>query len=169
MTGKVEVTLTVNGRKFKRMVQPRYLLADFLRHEAGLKGTHIGCEHGVCGACTVLIDGATARSCLHFAVAVQSSEITTVEALSEDDELNALQSAFHENHGLQCGFCTSGFLMTATELLKSCANPSEAEIREALTNNICRCTGYSNIVKSVVAAVEKMKARVSAEKETNHG
>ncbi|CAN7219329.1 (2Fe-2S)-binding protein [Bradyrhizobium sp. LjRoot220] len=169
MTDKVEVILTVNGRKFRRRVQPRYLLADFLRHEAGLKGTHIGCEHGVCGACTILIDGATARSCLHFAIAVQGSEITTVEGLSKGDELNALQTAFHENHGLQCGFCTPGFLMTATELLRSSPNPSETEIREALTNNICRCTGYSNIVKSVVAAVEKIKAGVSAEKEAEHG
>lgn len=158
MTDKVEVTLTVNGRQISRAVQPRYLLADFLRHEAGLKGTHVGCEHGVCGACTVHIDGATARSCLHFAIAVQNSDIRTVESLAEDEKLNALQVAFHENHGLQCGFCTPGFLMTATELLNNNPNPSEQDIREALTNNICRCTGYANIVKSVIAAVKKIKA-----------
>ena len=156
---KTEVELTVNGRTWSRQVEPRYLLADFLRHELGLKGTHIGCEHGVCGACTVMIDGQTARSCLHFAVAVQGSAITTVEGLAGDGDLTPLQQAFHENHALQCGFCTPGFLMTATELLRHNPEPTVAEIQVALTNNICRCTGYTNIVKAVAAAAAKMGAR----------
>ena len=157
MTEKVEVTLRVNGRDMTRMVEPRLLLADFLRHELALKGTHIGCEHGVCGACTVLIDGRTARSCLHFAVAVQGSEISTVESLANGDKLNPIQEAFHRNHALQCGYCTPGFLMTATELLRRNPDPDEATIREALTNNMCRCTGYNNIVKAVAAAARAMR------------
>jgi aerobic-type carbon monoxide dehydrogenase small subunit (CoxS/CutS family) len=158
MSQKVNVRLTVNGKAYERQVEPRYLLADFLRHELGLKGTHIGCEHGVCGACTVMIDGRTARSCLHFAVAVDGAEITTVEGLAGEDKLHPIQQAFHENHALQCGYCTPGFLMTATEFLGRNPNPTTDEIRQALTNNICRCTGYANIVKAVAAAAEKMRA-----------
>jgi aerobic-type carbon monoxide dehydrogenase small subunit (CoxS/CutS family) len=157
MAEKVQVTLKVNGREATRTIEPRLLLADFLRHELSLKGTHIGCEHGVCGACTVLIDGRTARSCLHFAVAVQGSEIATVESLADGDRLNAIQEAFHRNHALQCGYCTPGFLMTTTELLRRNPDPDEAEIREALTNNVCRCTGYNNIVKAVIAAAKTMR------------
>jgi aerobic-type carbon monoxide dehydrogenase small subunit (CoxS/CutS family) len=156
-SGKCDVTLIVNGRSYGRSIEPRYLLADFLRHELDLKGTHIGCEHGVCGACTVLIDGRSARSCLHFAIAVQGSEITTVEGLSQDGQLNELQQAFHVSHALQCGFCTPGFLMTLTEFLRANPDPSEHEIRIALTNNICRCTGYVNIVSAVGRAAERLK------------
>jgi len=157
MAEKVQVTLKVNGREATRAVEPRLLLADFLRHELAHKGTHIGCEHGVCGACTVLIDGRTARSCLHFAVAVQGCEIDTVEGVADGDRLNPIQEAFHRNHALQCGYCTPGFLMTATELLRRNPDPDEAEIREALTNNVCRCTGYHNIVKAVAEAAKAMR------------
>ena len=157
MTGETTtVRLTVNGKLYERAVEPRYLLADFLRHEIGLKGTHIGCEHGVCGACTVLIDGRTARSCLQFAVAVDGAEITTVEGIAGDGPLTVLQQAFHENHALQCGFCTPGFLLTAIELLRRNPRPDRAEIRWALTNNVCRCTGYLNIVKAVADAAERL-------------
>jgi aerobic-type carbon monoxide dehydrogenase small subunit (CoxS/CutS family) len=158
MPEKVTVRLTVNGKAYERQVEPRYLLADFLRHEIGLKGTHIGCEHGVCGACTVMIDGRTARSCLHFAVAVEGCEIATVEGLAGDGALTPIQQAFHEHHALQCGYCTPGFLMTTTEFLQRNPAPSTEEIRQALTNNICRCTGYANIVKAVGAAAEAMRA-----------
>ena len=152
VTESPEVELSINGKVYRRRVEPRILLADFIRHEVGLKGTHIGCEHGVCGACTVMIDGRASRSCLHFAIAVQGSEITTVESLAADGPLTPLQQAFHDNHGLQCGFCTPGFLMTATEFLQKNPHAGDEEIRNALTNNICRCTGYTNIVKSVIAA-----------------
>ena len=158
MTEGVEVTLKVNGRKTTRRVEPRLLLADFLRHELGLKGTHIGCEQGVCGACTVMIDGRTARSCLHFAVAVQGSEIATVEGLAGRDALHPIQEAFHKAHGLQCGYCTPGFLATTVELLARNPDPDDADIRRALTNNICRCTGYANIVKAVRSAAAAMRA-----------
>ncbi len=160
---KVEVRLRVNGKEYSRAVEPRYLLADFLRHEVGLKGTHIGCEHGVCGACTVQIDGRTARSCLHFTVTLEGAEITTVEGLADDDALHPIQQAFHEHHALQCGYCTPGFLMTVQEFLHRNPDPSEDEIRVALTNNICRCTGYANIVKAVAAAAEALSAAAEAE------
>lgn len=154
----VEITLSVNGKRISRAVEPRYLLADFLRHELGLKGAHIGCEHGVCGACTVLINGRTARSCLHFAVDVAGVELTTVEGLvDENDRLDPIQRAFHENHALQCGFCTPGFLLTTHEFLQRNPSPTHEEVREALTNNICRCTGYANIVKAVLAAAAALR------------
>ena len=159
MSQKVSVRLTVNGKAYERRVEPRYLLADFLRHEIGLKGTHIGCEHGVCGACTVMIDGRTARSCLHFAVVVDGAEITTVEGLASEDRLNPIQQAFHEHHALQCGYCTPGFLMTVTEFLQRNPSPSRDEIRTALTNNICRCTGYANIIEAVAAAADAMRGQ----------
>ena len=155
---KIFVRLSVNGKRYEREVEPRYLLADFLRHELGLKGTHIGCEHGVCGACTVLLDGGTARSCLHFAAAVDGAEITTVEGISGGGPLHVVQQAFHENHALQCGYCTPGFLLTTLEFLGRNPTPTRPEIREALTNNICRCTGYLNIVKAVEAAAREMRA-----------
>jgi aerobic-type carbon monoxide dehydrogenase small subunit (CoxS/CutS family) len=155
-TNKRTVEMTVNGRAYRRDVEPRYLLADFLRHELGLRGTHIGCEHGVCGACTVMIDGRTARSCLHFAVALDGAEITTVEGLATDEELHPIQRAFHENHGLQCGYCTPGFLMTVLELLRRNPSPTREEIRGAVASNICRCTGYVNIVKAVEQAAREL-------------
>ena len=159
MVNKAEVTLTVNGRKRSATVEPRMLLVDFLRHELGMTGTHIGCEHGVCGACTILLDGRTARSCLHFAVAVDGSEVDTVEGVASQNLLHPIQEAFHPHHALQCGYCTPGFLMTTIELLKQNPNPDEAAIRRALTNNICRCTGYTNIIKAVAAAAAALQAQ----------
>ncbi|MCL4764966.1 MAG: (2Fe-2S)-binding protein [Hyphomicrobiaceae bacterium] len=154
--GKVTVRLTVNGKAYSREVEPRYLLADFLRHELHLTGTHIGCEHGVCGACTVLIDGKTARSCLQFAVALDGAEVTTVEGIAGDGPLHPIQEAFHEAHALQCGYCTPGFLLTTVEFLRRNPTPTRAEIREALTNNMCRCTGYLNIIEAVENAARRL-------------
>ncbi|MDB5798256.1 MAG: carbon monoxide dehydrogenase small chain [Paucimonas sp.] len=156
-TASCEIELSVNGQHYKRQAEPRTLLADFLRHEIGLKGTHIGCAHGVCGACTVQIDGKSARSCLHFAIDVQGCEIKTVESLASAHKLHPIQQAFHENHALQCGYCTPGFLMTVEEFLRTNPDPSDEEIRIALANNICRCTGYVNIVKAVAAAAQKLR------------
>ena len=153
---RLPVRLTINGEPVEREVQPRLLLADFLRHELGLTGTHIGCEHGVCGACTVLIDGRTARSCLHFAVQLDGAAITAIEGIAEGEAMHPIQEAFRQNHALQCGYCTPGFVLTAAELLARNARPSELEIRTALANNICRCTGYVNIVKAVAAAATEM-------------
>ncbi len=147
---KLNVTVTVNETVYSREVEPRLLLSDFLRHELGLTGTHVGCEHGVCGACTVLLDGLAVRSCLLFAVQVNGRLLTTVEGLSEDqDNLHPLQEAFHEEHALQCGFCTPGILMTMKPYLDENPNPSEQEIRQALSGNLCRCTGYQHIVNAV--------------------
>ncbi|MDE0676075.1 MAG: (2Fe-2S)-binding protein [Acidimicrobiaceae bacterium] len=157
MTGEHEVTVTVNGRSRRSRVEPRRLLVDYLRHDLGLTGTHIGCEQGVCGACTVLLDGRTARSCLHFAVAVDGSDIRTVEDLADLDALHPIQEMFHQKHALQCGFCTPGFLLTAVELLESTPDPDEAAIREALMNNVCRCTGYANIVDAVAEAAVELR------------
>ncbi|MXV88644.1 MAG: (2Fe-2S)-binding protein [Acidimicrobiales bacterium] len=157
MTGEQEVTVTVNGRRHESRVEPRRLLVDYLRHDLGLTGTHIGCEQGVCGACTVLLDGRTARSCLHFAVAVDGSDIRTVEDLADLDALHPIQEMFHQKHALQCGFCTPGFLLTAVELLESSPDPDEAAIREALMNNVCRCTGYANIVDAVAEAAVELR------------
>ena len=152
------ITLTVNGETFEREVEPRLLLSDFLRHELGLTGTHVGCEHGVCGACTVLLDGQPVRSCLMFAVQANGHEITTVEGLAPSaDELHPLQQAFWETHGLQCGFCTPGMLMTLVPFLAENAAPSEHEIREAISGNLCRCTGYQFIVDAARLAAEKMR------------
>ena len=152
------VKLKVNGQTYERQVEPRLLLSDFLRHELGLSGTHVGCEHGVCGACTILYDGVAARSCLMFAVQANEHTLATVEGLApSESELHPLQQAFHEAHGLQCGFCTPGFLMTLVPFLKENHNPSEAEIREAISGNLCRCTGYQHIVDAVKLAAEKMK------------
>jgi aerobic-type carbon monoxide dehydrogenase small subunit (CoxS/CutS family) len=145
------VRVTVNDVEYEAYVQPRRLLSDFIREDTGLTGTHVGCEHGVCGACTVLLDGQTVRSCLMFAVQADGRSIRTVESLAEEEELSPLQRSFSEHHGLQCGFCTPGMLMTATELLESTPTPSEAEIRDALSGNLCRCTGYQNIVAAISA------------------
>jgi carbon-monoxide dehydrogenase small subunit len=148
------IALTVNGSRFEWSVEPRLLLSDFLRHDLGLTGTRVGCEHGVCGACTVLLDGEPVRSCLMFAVQADGHDLRTVEGLSTNGELHPLQQAFHEAHALQCGFCTAGFLMTLVPFLRDHPAPSETEIRKALSGNLCRCTGYANIVKAVQLAAE---------------
>jgi carbon-monoxide dehydrogenase small subunit len=158
MSGIVEVDLTVNHVQYKRSVEPRMLLSDFLRHELGLTGTHVGCEHGVCGACSVLFDGQPIRSCLMFAVQANGHEVLTVEGLGTIDNLHPLQESFMEAHGLQCGFCTPGILMTLIPFLQEHADPSEDEIRQAISGNICRCTGYQHIVDAVKLAAEKMSA-----------
>jgi len=149
---------TVNGVRHERTVEPRLLLSDFLRHELGLTGTHVGCEHGVCGACTVLLDGEAVRSCLMFAVQADGHDVATVEGLSDGsggaDALHPLQAAFREAHGLQCGFCTPGVLMTLVPFLRDHPDPDEREIREALSGNLCRCTGYQNIVAAVRLACD---------------
>ena len=148
------IRLTVNGEAVERTVETRVSLADFLRYELELTGTHLGCEHGACGSCTVLIDGLATRSCLMLAVQADGAEVRTVEGLGTPDQLNPLQRAFMEHHALQCGFCTPGILMTLTEFLErrtSAATPTETEIRELLSGNICRCTGYQNIVDAVLA------------------
>lgn len=158
---EVNVTVTVNGAQYERTVEPRLLLSDFLRHELGLTGTHVGCEHGVCGACTVLLDGEAVRSCLLFAVQAHGREVTTVEGLNPsgaEATLHPLQAAFWEAHGLQCGFCTPGILMTMLPFLEENPQPTEAEIREALSGNLCRCTGYQFIVEAVRLAADKMAA-----------
>jgi carbon-monoxide dehydrogenase small subunit len=149
------VTVTVNGVAHERTVEPRLLLSDFLRHTLGLTGTHVGCEHGVCGACTVLVDGDSVRSCLLFAVQVDGAQVETVEGLGTIGRLNALQEAFHEHHALQCGFCTPGMLIAATDLIKKYPLASDGDIREGLSGNLCRCTGYEHIVRAVRAAARK--------------
>ncbi len=153
------VEITVNGQTYNKQVEPRRLLSDFLRDDLDLRGTHVGCEHGICGACTVLMNGHTVRSCLMFAVQANGAEITTIEGLATNGELHPLQEGFWENHGLQCGFCTPGFLLSACELLERNPDPTEEEVRVGLSGNMCRCTGYQGIVESVLAAAEKMKAR----------
>ena len=150
-----EVVLRVNGEELRGRAEPRMTLADFLRDELGLTGTHLGCEHGVCGACTILLDGRTVRSCLMLAVQAEGAALTTVEGLAAPDgSLHPIQEAFSEKHGLQCGFCTPGFLMTVDELLRDDPDPSEDTIRSRLSGNICRCTGYQNIVEAVRHAAE---------------
>jgi len=159
MTAKQHTTVTVNGRVYQRDVEPRLTLADFLRHELHLGGTHVGCEHGVCGACTVLINGRAARSCLTLAVQADGAEVTTVEGLRnrETGQLHPIQQAFVDAHGLQCGFCTPGFLMTTLELLRDNPEPSDEEIKEALGGNLCRCTGYESIMASVQLAARRLR------------
>ena len=152
------ISLTVNGRKVERAVAVRRTLADFIRHELELTGTHLGCEHGVCGACTVLIDGRTARSCLMLAPQADGCTLTTVEGLANaDGTLSVLQQAFHECHALQCGFCTPGMLATLTELLHETLDPTEAEVRDALTGNLCRCTGYQPIVEAALLSAKRLR------------
>ena len=150
------VRVVVNGVVHEAEVEARMTLADFLRERLALTGTHVGCEHGACGACTVLVNGQTARSCLMLAVQSDGAEITTVEGIAGDGPLTVLQQAFHENHALQCGFCTPGLLMTATELLRHNPRPDRAEIRKALTNNVCRCTGYLNIIDAIADAAARL-------------
>lgn len=158
MTRSIPITVTVNEKQYKREVESRLLLSDFLRHELGLTGTHVGCEHGVCGACTILFDGESMRSCLIFAVQADGHKITTVEGLTGDkDDLHPIQQAFWEAHGLQCGYCTPGILMTLVPFLKENPDPTEDEIRHALSGNLCRCTGYQHIVDAVKLAAQKMR------------
>ncbi len=150
---KQRVTLTVNGRQVSGFAEPRMMLTDFLRHELNLYGTHVGCEHGVCGACTIIIDDVAARSCLRYAVQCDGMELRTVEGLAErDGTLNTLQKAFNENGALQCGFCTAGILMSATKFLQENPKPSRDEIRDMLSGHICRCTGYEQIVRAILQA-----------------
>lgn len=156
MTQTIPVTVTVNGARYERFVEPRLLLTDFLRHELGLTGTHVGCEHGVCGSCTILFDGKPVRSCLMFAIQAQGHEILTVESLGTPEHLHPLQAAFQEKHALQCGFCTPGFLMTLVPFLADNPQPTETEIREAISGNLCRCTGYQHIVEAVHLAASQM-------------
>jgi aerobic-type carbon monoxide dehydrogenase small subunit (CoxS/CutS family) len=148
------VAITVNGTRHEVAVEARRTLADVLRHDLGYTGTHLGCEHGICGACTVLVDGAPTRSCLVFGVQADDCEVETVEGLADGDELNALQHAFSDRHGLQCGFCTPGFLMLATAFLRENPDPSDDEIRDAMASNLCRCTGYQGILEAVRQAAE---------------
>jgi carbon-monoxide dehydrogenase small subunit len=160
MAERRRVALTVNGVDYEKEVEPRRLLVDFLRDDLELIGTHIGCEHGICGACTVLFNGRAIRSCLMFAVQADGAEITTVEGLAEDGKtLHPLQKAFREHHGLQCGFCTPGMLITAYELLGENPSPTEEEVREGLAGVLCRCTGYKQVVDSVMAAAGKMNTK----------
>ena len=155
---KRTITVTVNGTRLTREVETRRHLADFLRHELRLTGTHLGCEHGVCGACTVLLDGDAVRSCLMLAVQVDGREVVTTEGLAAPGgELSPLQQAFWEKHGLQCGFCTPGMLTTLTAFLRENPDPSEAEVRDAISGNLCRCTGYANIVAAALAAAKHMR------------
>jgi aerobic-type carbon monoxide dehydrogenase small subunit (CoxS/CutS family) len=153
-----DISLSVNGARYTRRVESRLLLSDFIRHDLALAGTHVGCEHGVCGACTVLLDGEPIRSCLMLAVQANNHEIATIEGVAnKDGEYHPLQQAMHDHHGLQCGYCTPGILMTMTAFLDENTSPSEDEVREALSGNLCRCTGYQNIVDAVMAAAMRMR------------
>jgi aerobic carbon-monoxide dehydrogenase small subunit len=155
------VTLTVNARTYRVLAEPRRLLSDVLREDCGLTGTHVGCEHGVCGACTILFDGAPARACLLYAVQAQGHAITTIEAFAANGELSVVQQALHEEHGLQCGFCTPGIVVTMEAWLEQHPNPTEAEIRDALSGNLCRCTGYHNIVAAVMKAAARRRGEAN--------
>jgi aerobic carbon-monoxide dehydrogenase small subunit len=157
MTDTHRIRVTVNGRPHERSIESRLLLSDFLRADLNLTGTHVGCEHGVCGACTVIVNGDSVRSCLTLAVQADGAEVETIEGLGTVDNMHPLQSAFRTHHGLQCGFCTPGMLMTALDLLRKKPDASDADIRETISGNLCRCTGYQNIVASVRAAAEAMR------------
>ena len=159
MTQLVKINVTVNGVSYEREVEPRLLLSDFIRHDLKLTGTHVGCEHGLCGACTILFDGESVRSCIMFAVMADGHKIETVESLGTPEHLHPLQEAFMEKHALQCGFCTPGFLMTLVDYLGDNKNPTDEEIREAIDGNYCRCTGYVNIIEAVKLAAKKMAAQ----------
>ena len=153
----IPISLRINGRIHRVFAEPRRLLSDVLREDCGLTGTHVGCEHGVCGACTILLDGAAARSCLLYAVQAQGHEITTIEAFDTGGELSLVQQALHEEHGLQCGFCTPGIVVTMEAWLAENHDPTEAEIRDALSGNLCRCTGYHNIVAAIAKAAARRR------------
>lgn len=157
MSDLYQLSITVNDTEYQRAIEPRILLSDFLRHELRLTGTHVGCEHGVCGACTVLFDSHPVRSCLMFAVQADGHHIETVESLGSPDNLHVIQKAFWDAHGVQCGFCTPGILMTLVPFLENNPDPDETTIRQAISGNICRCTGYQNIVEAVKLAAESMR------------
>jgi aerobic carbon-monoxide dehydrogenase small subunit len=159
MTEMISITLKVNGSERTAAVEPRRSLVDFLRHDLGLVGTHVGCEHGVCGACTVMLDGCTVRSCLLFAAQADGSEVTTIEGIGTDEALHPLQLAFQQHHALQCGFCTPGMILAAIELLSDHPDPTEEEIRVGLNGNLCMCTGYVNILRAVRAAARNGKVK----------
>lgn len=161
MTDLFQLTVTVNGTKYQHSLEPRTLLSDFLRHDLGLTGTHVGCEHGVCGACTVLFDGQPVRSCLIFAVQADGHQVETVEGLGSPENLHTIQEAFWDAHGLQCGFCTPGILMTLVPFLEKNPEPDEDQIRQAISGNICRCTGYQHIVDAVKLAADNMKTHTT--------
>ncbi len=161
MSDQRTISVTINGENYERTVETRLTLVDFIRHEVLLTGTHVGCEHGVCGACTILLNGRTARSCLMLAVQADGQEILTVEGIApNDEELHPLQQAFQDNHGLQCGFCTPGMLTTLLEFLKDNPDPTEREVREAISGNLCRCTGYQGIVAAALDAAKRLQAEV---------
>lgn len=162
MTAPQAISLVVNGETFDVVVPPRKLLSDVLREDLHLTGTHVGCEHGVCGACTVLIDGQPARSCLTYAVQMEGHEVTTIESVASGSRLGALQQALHEEHGLQCGFCTAGIVMTFESYLRDNSDPTEAEVRDVLSGNLCRCTGYQNIVTAVLKAARAIREGAGA-------
>ena len=155
----IDIELSVNGLTVREAVEPRLLLTDFLRHRLGLTGTHVGCEHGICGACTVIVDNEPVRSCLMFAVQADGKKIRTVEGLAQGDQLHPMQQAFMDHHGLQCGFCTPGFLMLAVSVLEREPNISDESLIDVLSSNLCRCTGYQNIIKAVHAAAKEMRKR----------
>jgi aerobic carbon-monoxide dehydrogenase small subunit len=159
MTSRRRIKMKVNGIEVEGDVEPRRHLSDFLREDLQLKGTHVGCEHGICGACTVLMNGEPVRSCLIFAVQADGAEIMTVEGMAKDGKLHPIQAAFQEHHGLQCGFCTPGQLITAYHFLKENPNPTEEQTREAMSGVLCRCTGYKQVIESVLSAAEKMKGK----------
>ena len=158
MTERVDITLNINGQDYQVRVEPRRTLVDAIRDDCGQTGTHIGCEHGICGACTIILDDEAVRACLMFAVQANGKRIRTVEGLADGDKLHPLQSAFIAHHGLQCGFCTPGFLMLATNALETNPEISDEEILEVLSSNLCRCTGYQNIIKAVRSAAAEMRA-----------
>ena len=165
MSAPVRVGVNVNGSHYDRLAEPRLLLSDFLRHELGLTGTHVGCEHGVCGACTVLLDGEPVRSCLLFAVQADGHEITTVEGLAPDNvTLHPIQAAFRECHGLQCGFCTPGMILTAVQILQRTPRPTREQIAHGLDGNLCRCTGYTHIIDAVEHAASRLAGQASGSK-----
>ena len=157
MSQPVQIRVTVNGTEHAALVEPRRLLSDFLRHDLGLTGTHVGCEHGVCGACTVLVEGEPVRSCLMFAVQVHGASLETVEGLAQGEALHPLQQAFWDRHGLQCGFCTPGFLMTLKAMLREQPDPTEEQVRDAISGNLCRCTGYQNIVAAALETAARLR------------
>ncbi len=154
-----KISLLVNGKRYDEVVETRMTLVDFLRERLGLTGTHVGCEHGVCGACTILMNGRTIRSCLLFAVQAEQAELTTVESLARGEKLHPIQQAFWEHHALQCGFCTPGFLITAFAFLKEKPRPTQDEVRIAISGNLCRCTGYESIVEAIIAASAAMQEK----------
>jgi aerobic-type carbon monoxide dehydrogenase small subunit (CoxS/CutS family) len=164
----IDISVTVNGKNYRRSIEPRMLLSDFLRNELNLTGTHVGCEHGICGACTLMLDGDSVRSCLTLAVQADGREVTTVEAHGTPDNMSVMQQKFQECHGLQCGFCTPGMLATAEDMVKKYPLDSEEEIRDCLSGNICRCTGYQHIVDAVVSAKDAMREQgdISEQSET---